>query len=212
MEDQPLNNPWTFYYTQKSMDDKEKIDYEAMLHKIGKFDTVFKFWEIFSHMNRADKNSNDITLSLFRNDTRPMWEDEENKNGGSFLIRFSKNHVKYAWEKLVLNLIGEQLPPDVIGIDVTTRVKMDLIHVWHQTSSDKDVRMDIFKSLVKILDLPIKTKVDYTPFSNYLLPSAPKSSIQYLVDQNGPVEKVFTKPFKPQEKQQQPQQTKNPEK
>lgn len=37
-----------------------------------------------------------------------MWEDENNKEGGSWSLRISKGFANKIWEDLMLALIGEQ--------------------------------------------------------------------------------------------------------
>ncbi|EAY18593.1 Eukaryotic initiation factor 4E family protein [Trichomonas vaginalis G3] len=192
-----LNSPWTFYYFQKPTAEQGDIPYEQCLHKIGKFETAEQFWQIYSHMQRPHNLPNTITLNLFRNDTRPMWEDEANRKGGSFLVRLQKNQVKSSWERLVLNLIGEQFPEDVVGIAVSTRARADLFYFWHQHAADANIRLDIAQTITKLLELPIKFKIDYNPFDPDSVGLDPKMYIQYIVDANGPIEKFspkFTKP------------------
>ena len=160
MAEHPLETPWTFYYFQRPPPGSPDMNYEESIHKIGKINTCEEFWAIYSHLIRPDKLPATIALHLFRNDSRAMWEDPENINGGSFLLRLPKGQVKYLWEKLLLTMIGEQFPSDVNGAAVSTRPKADLLYVWHRTASNEDDRLEICRVLWKELNLPIKTKID----------------------------------------------------
>ena len=182
-----LETPWTFYYYQRPPLNDTKISYVESIHKIGKFSTVEEFWSYYSHITQPGKIAPTLALHLFRNDSRAMWEDEENSKGGFFLIRFPKGNINYIWEILVLNLIGEQFPSDVVGVVVSKRPKFDVIHLWHQTSSDENLKMEIATILWRILELPQKTQIDYYPFQNVLTNKPNTDGVKYVINQSGPV-------------------------
>jgi translation initiation factor 4E len=190
----PLHSSWTFYYFQRPPPNAQEIPYEDSIHKIGKFSTCEDFWSFYSHLVRPDQLNHTIALHLFRNDSRAMWEDPENRHGGSFRLRFAKGQVALAWEKIILNLIGEQLPADVVGAVVSPRAKMDLLYLWHQRGEDEALRMHIVADVQRVLDLPVRTKIDYSPFDEMLANSMQKNFIQYVIEGDGPVMKVSSKP------------------
>ena len=164
-----LANSWTFYYFQRPPITAEENNYEESIHKIGKFSTCEEFWAIYSYLIRPKKLNPTLALHLFKNDSRAMWEDEENRNGGSFLLRFPKGQViNIIWEKLVLSLIGEQFPSDVNGVVVSTRSKYDIIHIWHKTTSDEAIKMEICRTIWRVLDLATNAQIDYSPFQTIL--------------------------------------------
>lgn len=197
-----LNNPWTFYYFQKPTKEQGDIPYEQCIHKMGKFATAEQFWQIYSYIQQPNNLPSTVTLNLFRNDIRPMWEEEENRLGGSFLLRVTKQQTKLLWERLVLNLIGEQLPEDVVGVAVSTRQRQDFLYIWHQHAKSSEIRLSIARSIHKILELPIKSKIEYNPFDADAADFDPKFYIQYSVEQNGPVEKQIPKQPKSEHKEQ----------
>ena len=45
-------------------------------------------------------------ISIFRSDIQPFWEDEMNKEGGTWIVRIKKNMLSRAWEQLILVMIG----------------------------------------------------------------------------------------------------------
>lgn len=192
-QEHPLETPWTFYYFQRPPPNSPDMNYEESIHKIGKVYTCEQFWSIYSHIIHPDKLPVTIALHLFRGDSRAMWEDPENRNGGSFLIRLQKGQVNFFWEKLLLSLIGEQFPSDVNGAAVSVRSKGDLLYIWHRTASDEAVRLEICRTLWKELNLPVKTKIDYSPFTDMLSSNQAKSQIQYILESDGPVMKVSTR-------------------
>jgi len=186
--DHKLNSPWTMYFFQRPEDGK---DYAQGIHKIGKFSTCEEFWSIFSHVISPDKLPIASALQMFREDNRAMWEDEQNRNGGSFLIRFSKGLIPYYWERLVLGLIGEQMSSDVVGVIASPRQKYDLIYLWNKTSNDPNLRLQICAEISRLLELPNRTRIEYSPFASNNTNS--KSTVQYVIEASGPVERVFAR-------------------
>jgi len=50
-------------------------------------------------------------IHLFLEGVKPMWEDENHKEGGGWSLRISKGFANKVWEDLVLAFIGEQFEP-----------------------------------------------------------------------------------------------------
>lgn len=68
-------------------------------------------------------------LHLFVEGVKPMWEDEANKNGGRWQMRFSKGYANKVWEDLILALIGEQFEDEneITGVVLSMRPNGDSI-------------------------------------------------------------------------------------
>ena len=45
-------------------------------------------------------------ISIFRSDIQPFWEDEANKNGGTWIVRIKRHYVSRTWEHMVLAMLG----------------------------------------------------------------------------------------------------------
>lgn len=197
--------PWTFYYFARPKTSDKGDDYEENVHTIAKVSTVEQFWHYYSHILRPDQLEVGISLQLFRNDTKALWESPENKNGGSFLIKVYKNMVNYLWEQLVIRLVGEHFPSDVVGISISIRNRVDLIYVWNQTASDEKLRLEICTKFQELLKLPQKTTIDYTPFSSILQESWEKKQIiEYVLLPTGPVMRTRPKHYKVKQDPKQP--------
>ena len=68
-------------------------------------------------------------LHLFVEGVKPMWEDEANKNGGRWQMRFAKGYANKVWEDLILALIGEQFEDEneITGVVLSMRPNGDSI-------------------------------------------------------------------------------------
>lgn len=52
-----------------------------------------------------------------------MWEDEQCKDGGRFVLRIPKTHSNKYWEDAVLAMIGEQFSAqnEILGVQISLR-------------------------------------------------------------------------------------------
>jgi translation initiation factor 4E len=153
-----LETPWTFYYHHP----KTPKDWEAAIQKIAQVSTVEEFWAVYSRVKRPEalKAQGTESLHFFRGDSRAMWEDPANARGGAFRCEFqSGGHASLYWERLLLDLIGEQLHPDLIGALVQLKRNSEIISVWTRTSDSPALAVELATQLFRSLGLPYKTKM-----------------------------------------------------
>ncbi|KAK8870358.1 hypothetical protein M9Y10_008239 [Tritrichomonas musculus] len=179
-----LNSPWTFYYFEKANPQNPDDTYDKCIHKIAKVYTAEEFWHYYSHINKPDQLEPRFSLHFFRNDSRAMWEDPENQNGGAFFYKVNdKSQTKYLWERLLLNLIGEQLNEDIIGVVVTPRPKLDFIYIWHKTAESEEIRLEICRQLQNLFELPLQFTIGYNIFNQ----KNHEQRLNYIITKTGPV-------------------------
>lgn len=193
-----LNSPWTFYYFEKPDHLNPDDSYDKSIHKIAKIYSVEDFWHYYSHISKPDQLEPKFSLHFFRNDSRAMWEDPENQNGGAFYYTVKdKSQTKYLWERLLLNLIGEQLNDDIIGVVVTPRPKLDFIYVWHKTAESDEIRLEICRQLQNLFETPINSKIGYNIFNQ----KNHDQRFNYVITKSGPVLNTQNNDPKTQKKQ-----------
>lgn len=160
----PLQTPWSLYYQQPNPDDANNENYASSIHKIGKFDTVEDFWTYYSHLKRPNEINENIEFHIFRNDIRGMWEDEENRSGGKWILFLKKEYSPQYWEKTVLSLIGELIHEDVLGAVIAIREDTDILSFWTREgrgpTTDSTLQV-IAESISKALDLPPSTQLKF---------------------------------------------------
>jgi len=92
-------------------------------------------------------------LFIMRNDIKPMWEDVENREGGSFSFKVVNNIVASVWERLAYTLIGETLFRDnknsnVNGITISPKKNFCIIKVWMKDCTNQNpFDMNLFEGL-----------------------------------------------------------------
>jgi translation initiation factor 4E len=123
-------------------------------------------------------------IHFFRGDSRAMWEDPENVNGGLFQIVFQSGHAGAPWERLLLDFIGETLHPDLFGATITHRKDGERLQIWNRTADDRDLLLVHAGQLIKTLDLPFKTRIE---FKAHMGGKAPVKEMKFIYEANGPV-------------------------
>ena len=94
-----------------------------------------------------------------------MWEDENNKLGGKFILRVRKTLTNRLWEALVLAVTGGQFSGDlsneICGCVVSIRHGEDSISLWHRSSKNFEVRNQLQLKLKEVLELPADVNFEY---------------------------------------------------
>eukprot|EP00127_Corallochytrium_limacisporum_P003761 Clim_evm93s152 gene=Clim_evmTU93s152 len=170
-----LPQSWTFSYTRRNNNVKGQ-DYEKHTKSLGSFDTVEDFWALYSHLVKPD----DLTLNdyqLFRQGIKPMWEDEANKNGGKWVLRLRKGVASRLWEILVLAMVGGNMPSDICGAVISTRLNEDILSVWTADAKDQESiqRCQVF--LKEQLLLPVHVVMEYKEHQAAPTPRASRDSL-----------------------------------
>ena len=94
-------------------------------------------------------------LFIMKNDVKPIWEDQYNKNGGCFSYKVSNTNVPQIWKKISYQLIGNNLlRPDcpkrnnINGITISPKKNFCIIKIWFADCSNKDPEtIDYFKGV-----------------------------------------------------------------
>lgn len=160
-----LENRWTVYDHEKS----DKDTYEKSIRELTSFSNVEDFWRFFNNYPRITdifNNGNEkptigskeiSSISLFKNDIRPRWEDPNNKLGAEFSKRrFNRKNpleeLEIDWENLVLACVGENIDESITGIRI---VDSSVPNIYKKKSFKLLFKIEIWFS-----DISKKTKVE----------------------------------------------------
>ena len=170
-----LENKFSFLYridenaqypAQKTVMEKEK--YESQVKKIAEFDTIEEFWGIFQHLRKPDSCRPGIEYFMFKEPIKPMWEDENNKNGGRFSIKLKQGYTTIIWEEMIFALIGGILPKEmkdeINGIVVTSRKEFNTLQIWFKTYEPNIIK-DLEECIRDLLVIPPEVNLDTKPFN-----------------------------------------------
>ena len=171
-----LENKFSFWY--RISDDiaqyqgpKQALDkkiYETQVKKIHEFDTVEDFWGIFQHLRKPDSCKPGIEFMMFKEPIVPMWEDENNKNGGKISIKLRKQFTTIIWEEMIFALIGGILPKEmkeeINGIVVTSRKEFNTLQIWFKTF-DERINNDLEQCIRGLLVIPDEVTLEIKQFN-----------------------------------------------
>ena len=146
----------------------EKEKYELQVKKIADFDTIEDFWSIFQHLRKPDSCIPGIEYFMFKEPIKPLWEDENNKNGGRFSIKLKHGYTTIIWEEMIFALIGGILPKEmkdqINGIVVTSRKEFNTLQIWFKNYDDK-ITEDLEQCIRDLLVIPSEVKIEKRQFN-----------------------------------------------
>mmetsp|Transcript_20882 Transcript_20882/g.18507 ORF Transcript_20882/g.18507 Transcript_20882/m.18507 type:complete len:198 (-) Transcript_20882:45-638(-) len=163
-----LARGYTFWFSGVIPTEEEGRDTKHVMESIADVETVQEFWAVYQHLNKPNEALHRTCFHFFQKGIKPIWEDEENKNGGRWHIWFPKGQTNKLWEDLLVYLIGNQFTSSdgICGIEVRIKPRGDSLSIWHKNSSDDDQKNNLkeeFLTAIGANDSGIK--VEYHKFT-----------------------------------------------
>ncbi|CAF1254021.1 unnamed protein product [Adineta ricciae] len=166
-----LEGRWTFWYTHRPTTFRNSaVNYDSCLKKLGTFGSIEEFWCYYDHMKFPADLPLYSDVHLFKENLKPMWEEEGNRLGGKWILRLKKGLSTRLWELLVLAVIGEQFSvgKEICGIVCSIRPQEDLISIWTKTANNQTVTQRIKETMKKVLNLPQDCPMEYKTHNDSL--------------------------------------------
>ncbi|KAK4451847.1 translation initiation factor eIF 4e-like domain-containing protein [Podospora aff. communis PSN243] len=157
-----LRNSWVFWFRPPISKANGFIEYEKTLHPIASCDSVEDFFAVYQHLKRPSALPLVSDYHLFKKGIRPIWEDEENKNGGKWIVRLRKGVADRYWEDLLLAIIGDQFSEaseEVCGVVLSVRNGEDIISIWARSEGQRVLK--IRETMKRVLSFPPDTKLEW---------------------------------------------------
>jgi len=121
------------------------VKYEDTISSMAKFNTDLDFVAIFGHLKHPSEMPIVWEYHLFKEGIRPIWEDEENRKGGKWVIRLAKGVADRCWENLQFNLVADswgELGEEICGGVVSMRSGEDVLSLWlRDANSGKNLKI-----------------------------------------------------------------------
>ncbi|KAJ3051459.1 Eukaryotic translation initiation factor 4E type 2 [Rhizophlyctis rosea] len=164
-----LRFSWVFWFMHREPGSKIQ-DYNNSIKKLGTFGTVEEFWGVYSRVRRPMDLPNISDYHLFKQGTRPIWED--NLNGGKWIVRLKKGLASRYWESLVMAIVGDQFDVggEICGAVISIRHSEDILSLWNQSADDGRVNLRIRHQRIlptcrdtmkRVLNLPPNCIMEY---------------------------------------------------
>ncbi|KAL9596491.1 MAG: hypothetical protein Q9219_005752 [cf. Caloplaca sp. 3 TL-2023] len=135
-------------------------DYEKSTIPIAHFSSVEAFWTVYVHLRRPSSLPSVSDYHLFKKGIRPVWEDEENKRGGKWIVRLKKGVADRYWEDLLLAIVGDQFAEaseEVCGAVLSVRSGEDVLSVWTRNDGGRNIK--IRETIKRVLAFPPDTNI-----------------------------------------------------
>ena len=126
-----LNGKWNLYYHLPNNTEWDLSSYSNIVTSIDTVETVISVNE-----KVTDNVVKNCMLFVMRDGITPMWEDPQNRKGGSFSYKISNKYVPEIWKHLFYLLCGESLCTNeeynqyVNGITVSPKKNFCIIKIW----------------------------------------------------------------------------------
>jgi translation initiation factor 4E len=107
-------------------------------------DTAQQFWRVYTHLKRPSTLPIVSDYHMFKDQIRPVWEDEENKQGGKWIIRLKKGVIDRYWDDMLLAVVGDQFAEageEVCGMVVSIRSGEDVFSVWTKNDGGRNIKI-----------------------------------------------------------------------
>ncbi|KAL8710090.1 MAG: hypothetical protein Q9225_007356 [Loekoesia sp. 1 TL-2023] len=153
----PLRYTWIVWYRPPT---SKFQDYEKSTIPLAHFSSVESFWTVYTHLKRPSSLPSVSDYHLFKKGIRPVWEDEENKRGGKWIVRLKKGVADRYWEDLLLAIVGDQFAEageEVCGAVLSVRSGEDVLSVWTRIDGGRNIK--IRETIKRVLAFPPDTNI-----------------------------------------------------
>lgn len=96
------------------------------------------------HLKRPSMLPTVSDYHIFKQGIRPVWEDEENKHGGKWIMRLKKGVADRYWEELLMALVGnwfEDAQEEVCGFVLSVRSGEDVFSIWTKNDGGRNIKI-----------------------------------------------------------------------
>ncbi|KAJ5146402.1 uncharacterized protein N7515_000966 [Penicillium bovifimosum] len=153
----PLKSTWIVWYRPPT---PKYSDYEKSTVPLASINSVESFWAVYSHLKRPSLLPTVSDYHIFKKGIRPVWEDEANKRGGKWIVRFKKGVSDRYWEDLLLAMVGDQFAEagdEVCGAVLSVRGGEDVLSVWTRIDGGRNIK--IRETIKRLLAFPADTNI-----------------------------------------------------
>lgn len=140
----PLKHTWVLWFRPPLAKSSGYLDYSKTVHPLASFSSLEDFFTVYSHLKRPSSLPLVSDYHVFRKGIRPVWEDEENRKGGKWVVRLKKGVADRYWEDLVFAVIGEAFadsPDEVCGVVLSVRNGEDILSIWTKNDGGRVLKI-----------------------------------------------------------------------
>ena len=136
-----LNSNWTLWFHSPTDNDWTIESYK----RISEFSTIEDFWSIYKFI--LPNHIQNGMFFLMRDGILPIWEDDQNKEGGCWSFKIIKKDVFNSWVELSIHILGEKITKDIDesmeinGISISPKRSFCIIKIWNKKSNKNNAEL-----------------------------------------------------------------------
>jgi len=136
-----LENNWNLWYHHEK--DNWNLNGYKKIYNINNPET---FWKLY---NNFDKIGNILYKQFFlmKENVNPVWEDENNKNGGCWSFKIQEEHANELWEELSVLLVTNEIllkeyKDELVGLSIALKKNnYCIIKIWNSNSKNNSIKI-----------------------------------------------------------------------
>ena len=82
-------------------------------------------------------------LFFMKENINPVWEDNNNKNGGCFSFKITNNNIEAIWKNSVFMVLGESLLKnsdiEITGVSISPKSNFCILKIWTKSCEIQNV-------------------------------------------------------------------------
>ena len=99
-----------------------------------------------------EKMLTNYMLFMMRDGVNPVWEDEQNKQGGCFSYKVDNKYVKEIWNELCCYILGNTISTEpvnntITGVSISPKKSFCIIKIWMSSCKFQDASIMNIKQL-----------------------------------------------------------------
>jgi hypothetical protein len=117
-------------------------------NKIWEIKSISDFWLFVNIISKLNFKNN--RFFVMRDNIQPLWEDENNRNGGSCSIRIQAQLSFILLEKILLSIMNESFIDnklDINGISFCSKNQWSIVKIWNKDKNN-DISTQINPSIL----------------------------------------------------------------
>ncbi len=180
----PLQNAWTLWYFRN---DRTRY-WEDNQRPVITVQTIEDFWAVINHVELSSRLHSGCDYSLFKSGIKPMWEDDQNRRGGRWLINLDKKQramkLDNFWLEVMLCLIGEAFGDHgqlVNGAVMSVRNKGDKIGIWLGDASKAESVLEVGRIMKERLGIAPKVLLGFEAHQDTMRKAGSVAKNRYIV-------------------------------
>lgn len=143
-----MSNSWTLYEHPPGTKSWSLDSYR----KIGSFSTKEEIASLIHEITiRTDLVSGSY-LCFMKNDIPPVYEAEQNKNGGAFTLRIPTDNANHVWSTFVSHAFCNELlhekNDEVAGIIISPKRGNIIIQIWTTKKLEKNLINPVLSNMI----------------------------------------------------------------